>query len=210
MRRESFGNCASGRVPVVILVALVVSVVADVAKTTLLVLVQVSDNVPEVVQSPVMSALVTDVAPENFVRLPDAGEPVVVTVPVPPAVWQAPSAPRYCVPEQVENRATISAAAAGAIFVDVVNFGMFPDTGEPDDVTVPLPDAQLPAIHAPPEPTKQSPLIGDTPPKYPLLLTCKSWLMPPGCVSAAMAGKASIIAKIRLHSKFIGAVRVNG
>ena len=38
---------------------------------------------------------------------------MLVTVPLPPpALWHAPSAPRYCVPLQVENRLTTSAAAA--------------------------------------------------------------------------------------------------
>lgn len=67
--------------PLVILLALVVSVVADVAKATPLVFVQVDANVPEVVQSPLMSPFVIEVAPENFVRFPEAGDPVVVTLP---------------------------------------------------------------------------------------------------------------------------------
>jgi hypothetical protein len=36
---------------------------------------------PDVITSPVRSAFVTVVPPENFVRFPVAGEPVVVTVP---------------------------------------------------------------------------------------------------------------------------------
>jgi hypothetical protein len=40
-------------------------------------------SVPEVVTSPVRSPLVIEVEPENLVRLPDAGLPVVVTVPEP-------------------------------------------------------------------------------------------------------------------------------
>jgi hypothetical protein len=40
-------------------------------------------SVPLVVTSPLRSPLVTDVAPLNLVRLPDAGDPVVVTVPAP-------------------------------------------------------------------------------------------------------------------------------
>ena len=43
-------------------------------------------TVPEVVTSPVKSAFVIEVEPENFVRFPDAGLPVVVTVPLPPLV----------------------------------------------------------------------------------------------------------------------------
>ena len=42
-------------------------------------------NAPDVVTSPLKSPLVIEVAPENLVRLPFTGEPVVVTVP-PPAV----------------------------------------------------------------------------------------------------------------------------
>jgi hypothetical protein len=41
-------------------------------------------NAPEVVMSPDRSPFVIDVAPENFVSSPVAGEPVVVTVPPPP------------------------------------------------------------------------------------------------------------------------------
>ncbi len=52
---------------------------------------QVIARVPVVVQSPLRSPLVTEDAPENFVRLPEAGEPVVVTVPVPvPAQARVP------------------------------------------------------------------------------------------------------------------------
>jgi hypothetical protein len=81
------------------------------------------------------------VAVVNLEMLPRTGEPEEVTVPEPEAVWQAPSAPRYCAPEQVPKRFTISFAAAGAMFVAVVNFGMLPPDGEPVDVSVPVPPA---------------------------------------------------------------------
>jgi hypothetical protein len=78
-----FGSCAAGSVPLVILVATVVSVVALAAKDTPFVLRQTIANVPVVVQSPDRSPFVMVAAPENLVRFPLAGEPVVVTVPVP-------------------------------------------------------------------------------------------------------------------------------
>lgn len=53
--------------------------------------VQVMAVVPEVVQSPDRSALVTLVVPENFVKFPEAGDPVVVTLPAPAGVAQVPS-----------------------------------------------------------------------------------------------------------------------
>jgi hypothetical protein len=61
--------------------ALVVSVVAEAANDVPFVLVQMMASVPEVVQSPLRSPLVTELAPENFVRFPLAGLPVVVNVP---------------------------------------------------------------------------------------------------------------------------------
>ncbi len=54
-------------------------VVAPFLNAVPLVLVQVIANVPEVVQSLLISPFVIVPAPENFVRLPLAGEPVVVT-----------------------------------------------------------------------------------------------------------------------------------
>jgi hypothetical protein len=72
---------AAPNVPELMLLALVVSVVAEAANATPPVLVQVIASVPVVVQSPERSPLVTEVEPENFARLPEAGEPVVVTVP---------------------------------------------------------------------------------------------------------------------------------
>jgi len=48
---------------------------------TPLVLVQVMARVPDVVQSPERSPFVIALKPENFVRFPLAGDPVVVTVP---------------------------------------------------------------------------------------------------------------------------------
>ena len=44
---------------------------------------RVAASVPDVVISPDKSPFVIALAPENFVRLPEAGEPVVVTVPPP-------------------------------------------------------------------------------------------------------------------------------
>jgi hypothetical protein len=64
-----------------ILVALVVSVVADVAKETPPVLVHVIASVPDVAQSPERSPFVSELDPENLARFPLAGLPVVVTVP---------------------------------------------------------------------------------------------------------------------------------
>ena len=52
---SSVGSCACGKVPLEILVALVVSVVADVAKAVPLVLVHVIALLPLVVQSPLIS-----------------------------------------------------------------------------------------------------------------------------------------------------------
>ena len=77
------GKRAAPSVPEEILLAFVVSVVALVANATLLVFVQVVTPVPEVVQSPLILPLVIDVPPENIAKFPDAGDPVVVTVPVP-------------------------------------------------------------------------------------------------------------------------------
>ena len=48
-------------------------------------------SVPEVVTAPVRSPLVIEVAPLNLVRLPEAGDPVVVTVPEPDGVAHVPS-----------------------------------------------------------------------------------------------------------------------
>ncbi len=52
-------------------------------------------TVPVVVTSPVRSAFVMELAPENFVRLPDAGEPVVLTpdVGAPPSLTTWPDVP---------------------------------------------------------------------------------------------------------------------
>ena len=66
-----------------------------------LILPTVVASVPEVVTSPDRSPLVTEVAPENFVRLPVAGLPVVVTVPEPAGVAQVPS-PRQKVVDDAE------------------------------------------------------------------------------------------------------------
>ena len=58
------------------------------------------------------------------------------------AKWQRPSSPKYFVPVPVvQNSATISLAAAGAILLAVVNLEMFPATGEPEAVTEPAPGA---------------------------------------------------------------------
>src|ERR1044071_9806461 len=46
-------------------------------------------SVPLVVQSPERLSFVIDVVPEKRVRLPLAGEPVVVTVPAPPPTFPA-------------------------------------------------------------------------------------------------------------------------
>ena len=62
--------------------AFVVSVVAEAANDTPPVFEQLIVSAPEVVQSPERSPLVMVDAPENFVRLPLAGVPVFVIVPV--------------------------------------------------------------------------------------------------------------------------------
>jgi hypothetical protein len=79
--------------------------------------------------------------------IPSPVKIMLVTVPLPEAEWQAPSAPRYWLPEQELNRPMISAAFAGAILVAVVNFEILPGAGDPEDVTVPEPEPlwQLPS-----------------------------------------------------------------
>jgi hypothetical protein len=81
------------------------------------------------------------VADVNFEMFPKPGDPDDVTVPEPDDVWQAPSAPRYWLPEQAPKRFTISLAAAGAMLVDVVNFEIVPGAADPEEVTVPEPAA---------------------------------------------------------------------
>ena len=60
-----------------------------------------------------MTQVVQVIVPVVVIVPPPIGEVVAMleTVPV-PAVWQDPSAPRYWVPEQVENRPTTFAAVA--------------------------------------------------------------------------------------------------
>ena len=73
-------------------------------------------------------------------------------VPAPEAVWQAPSAPRYCDPEHALKRFTISKAPAGVTFDEEVNLGMFPETGAPDAVRVP--DEHDPHVGVAPDPAE--------------------------------------------------------
>ncbi len=54
---------------------------------------RVAASVPEVVMSPLRSPFVMAVAPENLVRLPLAGLPLVVTVPPPGHAWNVGSEP---------------------------------------------------------------------------------------------------------------------
>jgi hypothetical protein len=75
-------------VPEVIFAALVVSVVAEGAKDTPPVFRQAVMPVPLVVQSPLRLPLVIALPPEKNARFPEAGVPVVVTVPEPEAVTQ--------------------------------------------------------------------------------------------------------------------------
>src|SRR2546430_2262448 len=51
--------------------------------------------VPLVVTLPDKSVFVTELAPENLARLPLAGEPVVVTVPLPPPATATQAVPLY-------------------------------------------------------------------------------------------------------------------
>jgi hypothetical protein len=51
---------------------------------------------------------------------------------------------------QVVQAARMSDDAAGAIFVAVVNFAIFPATGEPELVTVPLPAPIAVTVNIPP------------------------------------------------------------
>ena len=80
-------------------------------------------SVPLVVIGPPSSGLVVE---------------TVVTVPAPEVAWHAPSAPRYWLPEQPLNSATIFAAAAGVMFVVVENMAILFAAGDPEDVTVPF------------------------------------------------------------------------
>ena len=61
----------------------------------------VTANVPDVVQSPLKSPLLIVVDPENFVRLPLDGEPVVLTLPPPDGVAHVPS-PRQKVDDDAD------------------------------------------------------------------------------------------------------------
>lgn len=113
------GRRALARVPLPMLFAVVVSIVADGANDTPPVLVHVIASVLLVVQSPDRLPLVMVEPLEKTVRLPDAGAPVVETLPPPPPPdWHVPfDAMKMLGLEVQPHSATISADVATLIGV---------------------------------------------------------------------------------------------